>query len=215
MSLNDVWRNINQEIGIFWKGRWDDVPAGPGVYAWFYPLRISTYDLSAFLDDVSRVLSFDARSKGTAEQAVRARFTWEDVAMQLRLEPTMSDVPADVANHWARIAADPEGFERLRRVVMRGSLFMPPLYVGKTSSLSMRCRQHLTGTGANDFHRRYHEFAESVSLRAREVNDLLFACIRTGREEQVERDSPDDEVVLEAVVEEILKRACRPRYSAK
>src|SRR5262249_5848815 len=147
MSLNDVWRNINQEIGIFWKGRFDEVPVGPGVYAWFYPLRISTYDLSAFLEDVSRVLSLDARSNGPTSRAVRARLTWEEVALQVRVGPSAPRVPQDVEAVWSTVVADPASFERLRRVVMRGSLLMPPLYVGKTVSLSVRCHQHLAGTG--------------------------------------------------------------------
>ena len=215
MSLNDVWRNINQEIGIFWKGRWDEVPAGPGVYAWFYPLRISTYDLGAFLEDVSKVLSFDARSNGPASRSLRARLTWEEIALQVRLEPSSQRVPQDVETTWSKIASDPATFERLRRVVMRGSLLMPPLYVGKAGSLSVRCHQHLAGSANNDFHRRYQEFAQRMGLRAADVNDLLFACIRTGSDSLPEGDLQGDEDPIEGVVEEILKRACRPRYSVK
>jgi hypothetical protein len=215
MSLNDVWRNINQEIGIFWKGRWDEVPSGPGVYAWFYPLRISTYDLRVFLDDVSRVMSFDARSNGVPSRALKARMTWEEIAIQLRIQPSPGKIPVDVEAVWSQVTADPLGFERLRRAVMRGSLFMPPLYVGKASSLSVRCHQHLAGSSNNDFHKRYRDFARTMALRASEVNDLLFACIRTASDSALAAGSEDEDDAIEGVVEEILKRACRPRYSVK
>ena len=217
MSLNDVWRNINQEIGIFWKGRWDEVPAVSGVYAWFYPLRISTYDLTDFLEEVSKVLSFDARSNGPASRSLRARLTWEEIALQLRVGSSSPRIPQDVAAVWSKVVTDEASFERLRRVVMRGSLLMPPLYVGKTTSLNVRCHQHLAGTAKNDFHKRFEDFAQLVGLRSAEVNDLLFACIRTGSDSLPEPGEPVEgqEDPIEGVVEEILKRACRPRYSVK
>ena len=215
MSLNDVWRNINQEIGIFWKGRWSDVPGGPGVYAWLYPLRISTYDLGDFLEDIAKVLSFDARSNGLASRALRARLTWEEITVKLRVGPSPPNIPQDISAAWSKLVADPGNFERLRRVVMRGSLLMPPLYVGKTRSLSVRCHQHLSGTGNNDFHKRFQEFAQRVGLRSAEVNDLLFACIRTGSDSLSAGDAAGEDEAIEGIVEEILKRACRPRYSVK
>jgi hypothetical protein len=210
MSLNDVWRNINQEIGIFWKGRWSDVPHGPGVYGWFYPLRIVTYDLQEFLLDLQTVFSFDAISNGKAHQSLSVPFAWHAVQLDVGVAPSSPQIPRDAAALWAAIVSDPIAFERLRRVVMRGSLLMPPLYVGKAKSLSVRCQQHLAGTGGNDFHRRYTEFAVANDVRARSVNDLLFACIRT----TTDRPSHDDDAI-EGLVEEILKRACQPRYSLK
>jgi hypothetical protein len=210
MSLNDVWRNLSEEIGIFWKGRWDNVPSGPGVYGWFYPLRISTHDLNAFLDDIAKVLSFDARYNGVAACELRARLTWEDIKVGLSVSPSFPGLPQDVVALWSTVVSDPARFERMRRVVMRGSLLMPPLYVGKATSLSVRCQQHLVGTTNNDFHRRYEEFARKMSLQAAEVNDLLFACIRTARDAPGEEDD-----AIEGIVEEILKRACRPKYSIK
>lgn len=209
MSLNDVWRNVNQEVGIFWKSRWDDVPSGPGVYAWFYPLRISTRDLNSFLHEVRTVLSFDAKCNGPAWVSLTAPFTWDTIDMEVRLGPSDPPIPSNVALLWDQVVADEVAFERMRRVVMRGSLFMPPLYVGKAQSLSTRCQQHRSGTASNDFHNRYQDFAEKMKLPAETVNDLLFACVRTTN------DSPAGDDAIEGIVEEILKRACRPKYSVK
>lgn len=210
MSLNDVWRNVSHEIGIFWKGRWENVPSGPGVYGWFYPLRISTHDLDAFLEDISKVLSFDALCNGPAAHQLRAKLSWELIEVGLCLKPDHPKLPQDVVSKWSQVVNDPPAFESLRRVIMRGSLLMPPLYVGKAQSLSVRCQQHLAGTGNNDFHRRFEEFANKMSLQATEVNDLLFACIRTGKDPVGKEDDS-----IEGLVEEILKRACRPKYSVK
>jgi hypothetical protein len=210
MSLNDVWRNISKELGIFWKGRWDEVPSGPGVYGWFYPLRILTHDVDLFLGDVSKVLSFDARCNGIPNHNLRAQLSWENIDVGLQLKPSFPPLPQDVVQKWSAISSDPVAFDRLRRVVIRGSLLMPPLYVGKARSLSIRCRQHLVGTDKNDFHRRYADFARQQSLQAKEVDDLLFACIRSTTDDG---DEEDDEI--EGLVEEILKRACKPKYSVK
>jgi hypothetical protein len=42
------------------------------------------------------------------------------------------------------------------------------------------------------------------------MEDLLFACIKTSSDEGANDDS-----ALEGILEEILKRVCRPRYSVK
>jgi hypothetical protein len=209
MALNDVWRNINREIGIYWKGRFDQVPDVPGVYAWFYPLRITTSELAVFLGDIAKLFSFDAARNGLADGSAMLRFAWEEAGIDVKLRPTASALPADIIQIWNQVRTDPERFDRLRMVVMRGSLLMPPLYVGKARSLAVRCQQHLTGTGKNDFHERFQQYAAAAELSARVVEDLVFACIQTG--EAV--DNPDE--AIEGLVEEILKRACRPKYSAR
>jgi hypothetical protein len=209
MALNDVWRNINKEIGIYWKGRFEQVPDVPGVYAWFYPLRITTPELVVFLDDIGKLFSFDARRNGLADRSALLRFAWEEAGIDLRLRPTNAALPADLTSVWNHVLANQERFDRLRMVVMRGSLLMPPLYVGKTKSLSVRCQQHLAGTGNNDFHGRFQQYAAKVELAARTVEDLLFTCIQTGES----GDNADE--AIEGLVEEILKRACRPKYSAR
>ena len=210
MSLNDVWRNIDAEIGIYWKGRWDTVPSAPGVYAWFYPLRISTHSLDEFLNDIDKVFTFDAKSNGAQECTLSARFTWEELRLDVRLGPSSPQLPRSITEHWTQLTADPAAFERLRRVVMRGSLLMPPLYVGRTRSLRARCYQHLSGTGDNDFHKRFTTYATTMGLQAKVVNELLFSCVRTSRDSiEAEEDAVED------IVEEILKRACKPRYSVR
>jgi hypothetical protein len=208
MSLNDVWRNLNDELGIYWKGRFDRVPAGPGVYAWFYPLRISSLSIEDFLSDVAAVFSFDARVDGPARLSHAERIGWDRVNIELEMNPANPPLPESVLKTWHQTTSDLESFERLRRMVMKGSLLMPPLYVGKARSLSVRCQQHLGGGGHHDFNRRFTSYAEQFHLGTTRVEDLLFVCVKTGADERA-----SDDGALEDVLEEILKRACRPRYS--
>jgi hypothetical protein len=206
--LNDVWRNLNDELGVYWKGRFDLVPASPGVYAWFYPLRVTSPDLGVFLEDIGKVFTFDARANGPARLAFADRIAWETVSLDLALNPANPPLPSAERETWRQAAANPDVFERLRRVVMKGSLFMPPLYVGKAQLLNVRCQQHLAG--GSDFSRRFAAFAEQASLATTNIEDLLFGCIKTNSDEATHDDS-----ALEGILEEILKRACRPRYSVR
>ncbi|MBE7483609.1 MAG: hypothetical protein HS104_26975 [Polyangiaceae bacterium] len=208
--LNDVWRNISSEIGIFWKGRFDRVPPHPGVYAWFYPLRVTTRDLGDFLTEVSQIFAFDAAARGTPAAEVEAAFTWRSIGLHVRVLHKDGPVPKNVSAQWEQIVSNDARFDQLRRMVLRGSILMPPLYVGKTHNLLTRCGQHLAGSSDNSFHARYVEYARSVGAHAQNVSDLIFACIRTGSSEV-----DDDNEEMETVVEEILKRASRPPYGIK
>ena len=211
-NLNDVFRNLGNSVGVFWKGRFDRVPASPGVYAWFYPLRINSYNLEDFVGEVHRIQSFDAVCRGEAVANLKHYFAWRTVGLRLKVTPRKFTLPPGVEDSWDRIVQDPDRFERLRRVVLRSTILMPPLYVGKTVNLNVRCQEHIHGTGKGDFHTRFESFAEGVRTPCRRVSDLLFFCVET--DEVVPTDDPD-RVPLEDVVEEILKFTCNPVYSVK
>jgi hypothetical protein len=210
MAIADVWFNLEKDFRVFWKGHFDKVPAAPGVYAWFYPLRITSVDPEPFLSDLSSVLAYDASSQGPLRQELRSRLGWNLLDLHLSIAPAPLPLSSDLRAQWSRLVSTPESFEQLRKVLMKSSLLMPPLYVGKTVSLAARCRQHIDGLGGNDFHHRFEAYANSVPLHTRSVSDLLFACVRTTQEEATaEAES------MESLVEEILKRACQPAYSLK
>lgn len=212
MALNDVWRSFEKDIGIFHKGRFDAVPESAGVYAWFYPLRLASTDLDEFLNDVNRVLSFDASVNGIAERDVSADFAWESIALRAQRLPRYSPLPRNVSTAWANVVEDSGLFGEFQRIILRASVLMPPLYVGKTVNLRVRCSQHIEGRGpGNDFHKRYEGFAAETGVRARQVRDLIFVVLRTGGS-----SSPAADVnPLEDIVEEVMKRLCRPVYSFK
>ena len=212
MALNDVWHNLNKEIGVYWKGRFDRAPGSPGTYAWFYPLRINTLKLEDFVAEVNAILCFDAKVGDVPRAQWLTPFAWEHIHINVERRPKRFALSPTLRGSWDRIASDEALFSHMRRCVMRASLFMPPLYVGKTVNLNLRCRQHVEGTGNNDFHRRYETFATKTGVQAKRVRDLLFGCIRTTD------GTAENEVLTESmenIIEEILKSACKPPYSTR
>ena len=203
MPLNDVWKTFSKAIGIYFKATFENVPPAPGAYAWFYPLRVTTHDLQAFLDEVRLVHLYDARTKGKPQYEAAGRLGWSEVNVSVLLENPSSPAGKVATKTWAALVSDAERFDSLRRTLLRSSLLMPPLYVGKTNDLRNRCGQHLDGrTGFAD---RFESFATNAGLQARRVRDLLFVTILT---EKV----ADGAGETEALVEEILKLVARPPY---
>jgi hypothetical protein len=109
---------------------------------------------------------------------------------------------------WQSITSDQAMFEAFRHSLLKSSLLMPPLYVGKTHDLRTRCGQHLAGSAGNDFHKRFETFAAERSLPAREVTDLILVTISTALE------SVDPPPPMEDVLEAALKAIAAPPYSA-
>lgn len=145
MGLNDIWRNVSKEIGFYTKETFQNVPAVPGVYAWFYPLRILTKDANAFVNEVNAVLNYDSGSRGVPKLQSIFTFKWEQVAVDLEFGNRQFEMQK-FEDLWNVIIDDEKRFELLRQSIMKASIFMPPLYVGKTVNLNTRCGQHVEGT---------------------------------------------------------------------
>ena len=211
MALNDVWRSFEDDIGIYHKGKFDQVPESPGVYAWFYPLRLSNTDLTSLIREVNKVLSFDASVNGLAERQVSAEFAWERIDIRARRLPRSSPLPEHILTAWSNVNENAQLLDDFNKVLLRASVLMPPLYVGKTINLRVRCAQHLDGRDrGNTFHKRYEDFAAATNVRSQQIKDLLFVSLKTGTSSTREPTSP-----LEDVVEEVMKRLCRPAYSSR
>ena len=115
---------------------------------------------------------------------------------------------------WNEAVADKKKFDNLRRIIMKSSILLPPLYVGKSNNLSIRCSQHRNGNDKkSSFYKRYREFAKKNNVRAQEVSDLLFVCLSTIEETKDNKDIYIEN--LESLVEEILKTISKPAYSVK
>ncbi len=93
---------------------------------------------------------------------------------------------------------------------MRASILMPPLYVGKTKNLNVRCNQHINGRSSSQFHDRFENYAASIHATCNKVSDLLFVCVKTVDDE---RKVSAAEQPLEDLIEEIMKRIGKPPYS--
>ena len=209
MRLNDVWRNVNHEISFFTKETFESVPDIPGVYAWFYPLRVNSKDPIEFIKEVNTVLNFDAKIGGKPVIKESFELSWRSIHLNIALmcnEPNLGKLKSI----WDDATKNEESFNWLRRCIMKASIFMPPLYVGKAVGLKTRCHQHIHGNDKeNNFHRRFTEFAIKNDIPAKNVSDLLFACIRT-----IEDGKPQL-THLESLVEEVLKHLAKPVYSIK
>jgi hypothetical protein len=211
MRLNDIWRKVNKEIGFYTKETFHKVPSSAGVYAWFYPLRIVSDDPYEFIREVNTILNYDSKLRDKPEQRQAIDFVWRRVNLNIDMNYKKPNL-GDLIEVWKNAYQNTDKFDQLRSIIMKASIFISPLYVGKTTNLNVRCHQHINGTyRANNFHRRYTEFALRNNVFAKKVSDLLFVCIKIYEESP--NDSESDNI--EGLVEEILKYLSKPAYSLK
>jgi hypothetical protein len=213
MILSDVWRDIGQEIGVYAGTRLDRVPSTPGVYAWFYPLRLTTHDVADLVDEVHKVLFFDPQTRGLPGRTSDFDFIWRRLHVEITETPKRwhtSSGRKEIV--WQSIRDNPISLQALRRALLKSSILLPPLYVGKASNLYVRCWQHINGADGNTFHNRYHAFASDKSLTCRNVEDLLFACIQTHSEDQV---LGVDGAEMAELIEDVLKALSCPPFGLR
>lgn len=205
MKLIDVWTNLQSELGFFNKRNFDSVPAIPGVYAWFYPLQICSYDPEKFIEDISNVFNYDSDVEGIAEKDMSIRMSWRDIIMKVALRDRDLSWES-FREEWEHACQDKDSFSALRRVFYKSSILMPPLYVGKTDNLFRRCHEHLCSSG---FSNRFTAHAKQMNFQAAsKVSDLLLICVRTRSENDFSGD-------FEGLIEEYLKHLTKPVYSKR
>ncbi len=213
MALSDVWRSYRKDANVYHKGTFENVPQSPGIYAWFYPLRLSGDDLSEFVREINTVFSFDAKLDGVAQGSGVIPFCWNEIEIEARLTSTFKKMPNKIEREWGKILENPQAESHFKKMLLRSSVLMPPLYVGKTIDLKRRCNEHLGSrygdNSENSFCSRFAKFALEKSIRSRQVSELLFLTIDT----QGETVDSCFEENLEDVLEEVMKRICEPSFS--
>ena len=213
MSINDVWRRIDRHLGVYVDGRFDEVPASPGVYAWFYPLKVPAHDLDNLINELRNVFSYDAilEREGIIESAVD--LNWETILFGVSKQNRAKGVPNGIYEEWKCLLDKPEEFKEFRKALMGASLLMPPLYIGKATVLRNRCSQHLVGKkDKSGFKKRFENFAIDNKLTTKFVKDLIFVCIQTKYKEQNSNHGYDNS---QSLLEEILKLSAKPPYGIK
>lgn len=222
MAIVDVFRNISDRIHVFQKTSWNNVPDRAGVYAWFYPIKVTSNNLDDFLAEQRAVRNYDARYRGQPEAQANLPFAWENLRLTASIEPRTPNFPESARNEWDQIVNDQEAFVEFRKTLLVSSLLMPPLYVGKTLSLMRRCAQHRgvgkhtesNGSTANDFRSRFEGFAcEHPDIKTKRVEDLIMACVFTAETKSLDANSYQNE--QHSLLEEILKTAARPAYGLR
>ncbi|MCF8001393.1 MAG: hypothetical protein K9K32_00490 [Halanaerobiales bacterium] len=214
MGLNDQLLRLNEKINYYTFETFNEIPAQPGVYAWFYPLRIRTNKIDSFINDISNVFNFywDTENNKVAERSVSGEIGWRRYEFKTMLKKINEN--SKVVDKWKEMHSNPKErskkeIDEIKKIVFISSIFMPPLYIGKSNNLYNRCQQHVRGGNENDssFHNRFEKYAEDKNLSHNTVQQLIFACIRTG-DFKLEND-------YENLIETILIKSIKPIYSIK
>jgi hypothetical protein len=206
--LSDVFfpARIHEELGIHYKERdeFARIPAVSGVYAWFYPLLITSKDLDECLDRLRQVHLYDAHKQASPILKHDKRLGWSLVTTTIEFKNPPQHISPSMQSIWKESTQDDARFDKLQRVFLRASLLMPPLYVGKARVLSERCQDHIGG--ASGFAKRYGSRAKELRFHSREVSDLILVTLNTSSVEEEEQD------MTEGLVEKILNLVARPPY---
>lgn len=185
MSLNDQLLSLDTKVRYYTIDNFDRIPSEPGVYAWFYPLRIRGAKLEALINEVNFIFNFCRENPESLEAKVDFKMGWRDYSLESKLDEHFLE-PSQ-KRLWDKILEStnnehcPHDLEQVKKIVFISSIFMPPLYIGKTCDLFRRCSEHVMGGGdRNSF---YNRFKKYVSLKdeigCKTVGDLIFACIST------------------------------------
>ena len=217
MATNDVLDDLSRHVMVFWERTFPSVPDVPGVYAWYYPLRIRSPVLGDLIDEINTVFSFDSLMRGRAEGEATIELCWRTLGLHVGESPRHVKLPPKLVDTWDSLIGDieSEGCQRFRRSLLASSILLPPLYVGKTSSLQLRCHQHIRGAGDTGFHDRFETFAAAKRLHSTRVESLLFACVRLEQDDEpdTKKDAGTDDVPR--LLEAILQIGARPPFGLR
>lgn len=193
-------------LGFYTLHNRQDIPAVPGCYGWFLPLWLMRDTLPEFLNAFGAVLNHEPNSPTEMD----AGFKWDAVKVRVRrsFEPTL---PRFAEPLWNRLDPDDPARKALQNVLLQSSILTPPLYVGKTNDLRRRYKEHTT-PNRTGFNRRFSTFSSRERFGL-QVDDLIFVSVSTTPDVERAFKSTGDPSNINKLVEEILKRLCRPPFS--
>ena len=202
---------VDGRLGFYTKDTSVRIPESPGCYAWFLPLWIYRDDLRDLMRLVGDLLSYDYP---TPERQTTARFSWETLNLSVRRNADIS-LTDDICATWDDVIHDERCRPAIQQILIEASLLMPPLYVGRTSSLRRRYLDHTDARALhkNTFHSRFSQCVKALGLKIA-VSDLLFVCITTPVELRRALANTTD-TRLNAMLERVLMQCCRPPFSLK
>lgn len=215
MATNDVLNSISEHVAIFWSRTFDEVPESPGVYAWYYPLRIHSLSIDDLIAEINSVFYFDGAINGPLGGSAHIDLCWRRLGVDVNESPRHSRLPEHLSSTWSELLKDQDGakFLRFRQSLLASSILLPPLYVGKANNLHTRCHQHIRGAHESGFRSRFECYAKEHDLHSAVVNSLLFACIRLDEEDFIEPGACSDE--LPRLLEAILQIGARPPFGKR
>jgi len=214
MALNDELLTLNQKIKYYTFETFKDIPSEPGVYVWFYPLRIKDRNIDLFIDEVNYVFNFNINENGEYCPKAEVNLGWKNYSIETKYRQVAKS--ASFIKSWGKLfidaakTGDKKDLEELKKVIFISSVFMPPLYIGKATDLFTRCQQHIVGSSKenNTFNKRYNDYAKRKNLSCKDVEGLIFACIST-------KTFGLTGEKYENLIERILMNLIKPIYSIK
>jgi hypothetical protein len=159
-----------------------NIPASPGVYAWYKRLSLDDTTAANFKSSVVEMLSGHISGKAVppivdgTTKSVNVQVSQRNIGLTRSKARIVDSVRQD-ANHR----------QEFTRLVLRASVLQPPLYVGETSNLHKRIiNDHATGkTGFAKYIIDYLEFSEMVCSyievknfpqKTQNLMEALIAC---------------------------------------
>jgi hypothetical protein len=209
MSI-DLYAVLHENNNCFTKKNKDNIPTTSGVYGWFYPLKLPPknsiqHDLKKFIKEMQLVYNYDAMCEGVPVKELTSKLNWENVKIKIELELTdkSSEDEENKRREFIENCTDDE-YLQFQIIMMKSSLLLPPLYIGKAKNLYERYKEHLSNS---QFKTRYSKYADINKLKP--INDLIFMCYKTNSISR--EDKPESEIIIENLLMQII----RPRYSKK
>jgi len=210
LNFDDIWMRLTtDEIGFFTHRRSPKIPAVPGVYGWFLPLRLKDNPQS-LIALARRICCYDAGTRGVAKwKHEDAGFRWDPLRVELARQPNAA-LPTNFASRWNSVLRASDSLHRrFARALFISTVFSRPLYVGLTNNLASRYQQHITGSAdANDFHNRFVNYMSEIG-EALTLEQLLFVCIPLRRAPGEPDDLNRQQITL---LEQMLKIVCQPVF---
>lgn len=181
MNYNDIWRTAKDNLGFFTYANRDQIPASPGIYAWFLPLKLKSKLPEELIEEANLLMYYDSLCSSKPVKESEVGFCWDTIGIKIEKKPpTKSSYTC--RKKWDKLSDKLEALDKIRKALMLSSIFASPLYVGRTNALDKRYMQHVSGSDCNDFHSRFIKFTQENNANIR-IEDLLFVCIKTDFEE--------------------------------
>ena len=168
-------------------------------------------EIQELADDMSCVQNYDAKLKGSPSKSVNIDFNWKKTEVKITEIPDTS-MNIMASRGWQEVQKSDKALEEFRKIILVSSILMPPLYIGKTNNLRLRCGQHQSiAPDINSFNARFSKYAMENSLHTKDVKNLIFVCIET-KEEGLSSMNEEQMKSFEELIEEILKIAAKPVF---
>ena len=201
-------KEFQDQVGYFnFKDR-EKIPNSAGFYAWFLPLWMYSEDLNDLIKIVSEVFSYEVSCVDDPENFVNKDidFNWSHLKLKIKhLKRTTKPIPFELVDSWSEVVSNEESKLAAQKAMMLASIYMPPLYVGKSDDLKGRYEQHIS---ESTFKVRFESNIKKLGITL-SVHDLLFSCILIDSDVAKELRK----YKLNELIEKAIMRMSNPPYS--